>query len=610
MKNLIYRSPLAAGALCMALSAALTGCIDNSFDLDDVDSTIGINVDGLSLPVGQTEKIMLKDILSVDESVKLDADNLFYLVEEDEMSMSFSVHNTETYIKPTAINATVGTFDYDMASRLISYTGTAALPFQRGLSYDLDVKGSKSLVFSMEQVEEDVLGITRVDFDAVPVVVSLTMDGSLKNKMSISKLAKGFKITFPKFMTVASVNSPWKQSAGDAQTIELQSDITNPTGRTIATVYSNRANLGAKVERKTDAAGDTYGTITLDNENAEMKMEGKATYYVSQAFNMQRGDLADLVLNVKVNNDRAIRLNSVTGYFDPVIEPTIDPIHVADNVPDYLKDDEVNLSIGNSTVKYVYDMTGITASILFSASFNAVKDGKVIATTDLEKHKIPQQKASVFYYAQDDTPFDPNGVEDDATVLPNQDIKKLLAHIPDRIETDMSDGRVQIDGTEESTISFGKTYTVKGKYTVYAPFHTERGFNIVYRDTTESVGDDIEDYTAEKVTLKATAYNTVPLGLYFNVVALDKDGRVIDGITIDEADIAAGKGAQADAVATELEINGTLSDPALFKKIDRFAFRVGAHNTADRDYDLMSDQWLQLRNLRLSLKGNVTADLN
>lgn len=610
MKDLTFRCPLMAGALFLAFSAALTGCVDNSFDLNDVDSTIGINADGLSLPVGHTEKIMLKDILSVDESVKLDKDNLFYLIEEENMSMKFRVHNTETYIKPTSISTTIGTFDYDMAARLISYTGTAALPFQKGRSFDVEVSGSKPLVFSMEKVQEDVLGITSVDFNRVPVVVSLSMNGSLKNKMSISKLAKGFKITFPKYMTVASVNNPWKQSAGDAQTIELQSDITNPTGKAIATVYTNRANLGAKTERVTTTAGDTYGTIILDNKQAEMKMEGTATYYVSQSFNMQKSDAAEVVLNVKVNNDKAIQLSSVSGYFNPEIEPTFDPIHVSDNVPDFLKDEEVNLSVSNTTVKYVYDMSDVTASILFSARFNAIKNGEIIATSELEKHKIPQRQNSIFYYAQDDEPFDPNGIESGATILTNQKFNELLIHIPDRIETDTSDGRVELDGNEESTITFGKTYTVGGKYTVYAPFHTERGFDIVYRDTTESVGEDIEDYTAEKVTLKATAVNTIPLGLYFNIVALDKDGRTIEGITIDETDIAAGQGAQADAVTTELEINGTLSDPALFKKIDCFAFRVGARNTAEKGYSLMSDQWLQLRNIRLSLKGNVTADLN
>lgn len=56
--------------------------MDDSYDIDKVDLTMKLRTDGLGAPLGNTEKIMLDDILDIDDSeVKTDKSHLYYLVE-------------------------------------------------------------------------------------------------------------------------------------------------------------------------------------------------------------------------------------------------------------------------------------------------------------------------------------------------------------------------------------------------------------------------------------------------------------------------------------------------------------------------------------------------
>ena len=63
-------------ALALA-SLTLSGCIDDKYDLSDVDTTIGIQVSNLTIPVN-LDAITLSNILSLDDgSVIKDVDGYY-----------------------------------------------------------------------------------------------------------------------------------------------------------------------------------------------------------------------------------------------------------------------------------------------------------------------------------------------------------------------------------------------------------------------------------------------------------------------------------------------------------------------------------------------------
>lgn len=59
--------------VCLALSLGLplTACVDDSYDASkDIDMTMGLGSQGLQLKLGNTENIMLADLLEEDENLK------------------------------------------------------------------------------------------------------------------------------------------------------------------------------------------------------------------------------------------------------------------------------------------------------------------------------------------------------------------------------------------------------------------------------------------------------------------------------------------------------------------------------------------------------------
>ena len=90
-KKAPFQSVRALFALMGMLS--LTACVDDSYDMSkDIDLTMGLGSEGLQLKVGSTEKIMLADLLETDNDVKTDAAGLYYLVEDGQTDINFSVN--------------------------------------------------------------------------------------------------------------------------------------------------------------------------------------------------------------------------------------------------------------------------------------------------------------------------------------------------------------------------------------------------------------------------------------------------------------------------------------------------------------------------------------
>lgn len=78
--------------LCCCLPAACLpcGCIDSTVDDSDLDKQIGINVDGLKVRLGNTEKMKLADLLKPEGHVKQDAKGIYDLVEQGNTSFDFT----------------------------------------------------------------------------------------------------------------------------------------------------------------------------------------------------------------------------------------------------------------------------------------------------------------------------------------------------------------------------------------------------------------------------------------------------------------------------------------------------------------------------------------
>lgn len=605
MTQIPFKRLLGMGALCAGSALLLTACIDDSYDLDNVDLTMGLGSDGLAVKLGNTEKIYLEDILSVDESVKLDQNNLYYLVEDGTTNFDVKVDDVDVTIDDAQLhtNQEVLTFD-DMVAQSGAPAGVGSINVPVDFAPYGPADGETGVNFHVDQVGADIKHISEVMLEDTPVIIKMRTVNSPNVHLGIDYL-KDFTITLPEFLHVKNPSAGWTI---DGQKLTFTGNFSFPANGVICEVTADQATLG-------EDGTPENGSITLGADMTRISMDGEVYFCATQAFTMTPGDYANVQLDVEIGNRTGtVSVDEVKGIFDPEINPAIETIDIASGLPDFLQEDGVNINVANPTLKFSADMSQIPVGINLSADLTAVKAGAngFTENVNLPQLAVNDRQHNTVYYYQADAPYDPEA--DAAAVATAQaqvnNISSLIEKLPDYINVDLS-GRHLTVQNREYTVKLGRTYSATAEYNVYAPFEFNSGLTIVYKDSTESVGEDIKDYAAKGVRLTAAAQNTIPLNLVLSIEARDENNRPIPGVNFSTANISAGDDSKTEPVTTAITVDGDLDDPNLLKRIDTFVFRIeAASGESTRTHRLVSTQYVRLADVRIRLKGAVVADFN
>ena len=563
MPSFPYKMLLASGAICLSTSLLCTGCIDDSYDLSkDIDLTVGLGGDGLAVRLGNTEPIKLDNILDVDQSVKLDGMNRYYLVEDGTTEVSFDVPNVSTHVSRSLINTSYHVIDY----------ATARTQFEQ--EYGVSVPDGTTF--------------------AVPsgFKVSGMAEGQSHVKLNVSNVHEAI-------VQLQSVK---------VQPVHLMLRVENRSAANMKFDITGMDNLRVKLPQMLELAGTSNG-----------RLEGTINFTTTAQFNIGPSDYADVNFSVTANEhdpsaDANVVVTTATGRFNPEIAPDVDPINVAESLPHFLQDEAVSLPVTNPTVRFEADMTDIPADLNFSALLTAEKAGKADVKLNLPaqgKATLQTGRPNTLYFYQGTAPYDPQqAVPATAQTHQVNNIASLINPLPDDIRINIGGGRVQVPNDKSYTIELGRNYTSEARYAVFVPFEFSHGLTIVYNDSTNSMNDDLKDYSAEGVRINAKVENTIPLALVGSIRAVDVNGNELPGIRFSEVSIQAGNGDETPVV-TDVVVEAKLDNPDDLKRVDRFFFNVhAASGETTATHTLVSTQYLRLTDVRLRLTGRVTANLN
>ena len=619
---------LFVGALCAGSAFLTTACVDNSYDLsEDLDLTMGLGSNGLSVPMGNVEKIYLNDILSVDESVKLDAANQYYLVEDGTTNFDFTIDNVTTKVDNPTLRTDPGkpALPFNTVCEILHAADVSSIPVPADKIFSGEAEGTESMDFSVSDISSDIKAIHSVSF--TPLKVSLNLEWFKSNaalKFDLKELRE-VEITLPSILHVVegSVSEGWTLAEGNK--LVAQSVAFNGANmKDIVTFEIDQAQLK-------DCSTIENGELSISPEVLHIKMKGKADFVNTGSFTMTSNDYMDVRLYIKVgtpgaNNKTNVYVTRAKGVFDPLINPDVESIDIASELPDFLQDPEVRVNVSNPTLKFnVYPKNNvqIPADVDFYATLHSIKDGQdQVSPVEFPKYtRLYKNTSNVIYFYQDAAgPYDPNGLETDAPGKKVQtkkvdNISSLINVLPDRIEVDLgangADKHIRV-AQEENEVVLGQQYNQTVDYTIYVPFEFKNGVTIVYTDETDGMNEDLKDYAADGIQISAEAENTIPLDLKATISAYDMNGNLIPGIQFDEVDVKAGGGTDATAVTTALTIKANLTDPNLLKKLDKLEFKINAASeaTSNATHKLVSTQYVQLKNVKLKLVGQIVADFN
>ena len=606
-KNKLYRAKhlMATGALLLASGLVATSCIDSSFDLDeDIDMTMGFGADGLSVKLGSTGKVYLDDILDIDKSVKLDGSNVYYLVEEGSTNVDFKVNAVTTTIKNATLHADQELVNF--GDVLPAGVPSMTIPGNWSLS-DVTVAGqTDDFTFRLSNIPSEVQSLSTIyPMAGTRVSLSLKLEATSNVKASITQI-KDLKVTMPDYLRIKSVS----QGTFEGNVITIP-NVANPGTGEFCRVEVECIDLGE------DGNINGNDELVLPVEKSRIKMSGKFTVGANQAFTVTANDnirlSMDILLGSGVSGQEAtVTIDKVVGKFNPDINPTIESINIQDQLPDFLQDDEVRIVVANPTLRFDVDMTQIPLSLNFSGKLIAHKgdaaNDKTVVLPETGKAEFVKNKQNYVYFSQESTPYDPTGLIPTAATHKVSNLGTLIEQLPDYIKVDVGNQQIKVKN-ELDTIQLGKNYNASLGYKIFVPFQFNSGLKIVYRDSTNSLNEDLQDYQAEGLAIKATAYSTVPLDLSATVYPVDVNGNEISSIQVDKVMIKASTDGTTEQ-ATEMEISVKLTNPKDLQKVDRFRFRVSADATTQSNLSLNSQQYLRFENVRLKLTGKVIADFN
>lgn len=601
-----FTGKLGAALLCAGLSLVAGSCMTDDYDLNNVDLTMGLGSEGLAVKIGATDKVLLGDILKVDETIKLDHENLYYLVKDGESNFNINVDPVTATFDESTVSTSQTVLSYDQALEQSGHTDkdvTSFLVKTDSGPFSGKASGESTTDFTVDNITSDIISVSEAVAEEKEVTMTINMLRSRPEiKFHIDRI-ENFKFKLPKFVRIKAIKTEgWTFNANNELIHPAPLKVTE--GQPICRVVIDRIVMG-------DKGVPVDGTIRFEGDMAYASMSGDVFFYTSEDFTIHEGDYADVELKLELSGGSEISIKSVTGVFDPKINPEVEPIHIADDLPDFLQDDAVRVKVNNPTLKFQTDMTQIPVGLDFSADLKSVKTGSAGFTKNvtLPVTQIAAHEAKTIYYYQGDAPYDPTADPTDCEKQQVDNLGTLIEQLPDEIQVNLGDGRVKVQ-RKEFTVDLGNNYKATANYSVYVPFAFDKGLVIVYNDSTNNLNEDLKDYGAKGLRVTAKVSNTIPLELLTSITAVDENEKPISGITFSEATIKA----SADGVTpteSEVQLDGTLTDPMLLSKVARFHFKVRAEGVNEGNaHKLLSTQYLQFNDIRLRLKGQIIGDFN
>ena len=610
MKSICFSLRLWLSA-ALLLSLAMTSCVDDKCDLSkDVDATIGIG-GGVSFPLGSTEKIMLTELIdtATTDILSIDNEGNYSIFKEGSFTPeNFEVGNLNINIASTGETRH---YDFELFELTDDFDNLPVWAQQEILNskfpYIVYNEIDYTTNYDIEQsVPEEIKRLRVLDFkNDVPMSIKLKIYSEnhqsddmleLVNSLKLgSENETGFVVSVPDYIVFAD-----EQVNGGRLVLQ-------------GNVEYNSATKMLEYEREFmikgldfSAYGEGYipvndGRIALHDELEAVGFVESDTVFFGYK-NIAHIQSVDVEVALSIGE---MEIESVEGIFAPEIDPIkeIVDLDLGDDL-DFLGDSYLDF---NDPRLFVTFSNPVDARLLADAYFVGYdKDGRIIEDSDVAVSLSLEGGENNILFSRYNTQLP------GYTTLQVPTLNNLLKTIPDRIDVSVD---ARMDENRYSTIVLGKSLGISGNYQVSLPLVFD-DFKLVYTEEFEDVlGDDpseITDYVTDvnSVTVNFDVLNTVPAELKPSVVAYDKNGRVLTGVTVDvQGVIAAGNGMDGATVTEPVNSSVAIKMSAVNGELERL-YKLGMTFEGSGSGRLNSNEYIQIQNMSITVDDDIVVDLN
>lgn len=580
------------------LLVMVSSCIDDNYDLSDIDTTTRLQVNDLTLPVNMDD-VLLDDIITFNENSKIqpidiDGRKVYALTQEGDFSSQPIFIKTVTAEAP-GLNPVTKTLSLSSQPSSANVAGAPALSF----TFDITEMGN-TFQYSDKSLDSsiDALYSAKVEPMTFAVTLEIVSRDVLAEKMAFTDLV----IAVPKGMTATPAEGSYDAVSG-LWTIPSHWVNGNSFTTSMAVTAIDFAANGAAVK---DGAISLKSEFTLKSGQLTVVPDMNVNHNVDLSSGLEfRASFKLSPLTVKAISGR---ISYMLAGMDiaPVSLADIPKFLSGEGTNIYLVNPQINLSVTNPVGADGLDCrTGLTLSAIrddaptldFSLDNGYFTIGHNAGIGSYDFVLAPSDKDILFLNVSGPLPtFVPfTGLGEVLSSPAEADVKGL----PKSIDIHLDEPQIPLQ--EVTDFELGRSIDgVKGRYELIAPLALKEGSTIVYSKCKDGWNDDdVDAITITHLTLNCTVTNTCPVSAELRAYPIDKEGNRIPGVELKTLQPIAANSVDQPVI---IELIGTI------KHLDGVVYEAVV-NAGSSEEALSPDQTIALKNIRATISGYYEKEL-
>lgn len=543
-----FYSLLFASAAAFSLC---TSCVDDAYDLSDMDTTVGLNVNELTIPLN-VESITLDKILDIEDDSRIQKQ-----VVNGKEIYAFKESNTfkSDHVKIPVLKVTP---EYNIAP----IEETLKIQIPSSYANEASARNAKPVcVFPVETDSETSFSESGDVDPAIVSIKSLSVEGTASHdyemhinvgdpniKKYVSKVYfNNFKLLLPKGMKgkfTLDVN-------------HTEKDVTDKYTPKTGVLDLSKETFGV-----TDFDMHIYAdmdAIDFEDAGSEVIKNGKFTY--SGKVKVKSGEIAIYAEDINIGAGvqdipktlsyvctpkiYGVNVTSFTGEVQYDLDNLkIAPVAIND-LPDILSQDGTDIKLANPQVYLsINNPLNSQYGIWAEASLNlkATKNGVEVKGAWSDKINIDEAR-NVFCLAADTEKAADELLEEyaDAEIVKFEGLGDILSGngVPDKIYVEVLNPELPVQEVEN--LALGQNLApVEGSFMFFAPLALDETSKVIYSETLDGWYDEtLEKLEIRKAAVSANITSEVPANITLAIKPINVKGEEISDVECEPVTIAA-----------------------------------------------------------------------
>lgn len=592
--NLLKFKSVLCGSAILAMSSS---CIDDNYDLSNIDTTSQIAINNLEVPIN-LDVVNLKSIIAVNENSHIQVytdknGQKYYAVREIGTFASSSIHIAEVSCPAPTIAPSETTIDGSSISIPgITIPSIPNIPITPpagiDISYDIPLSINK-FAYEIKNIDPAIHALKSIKIKPMDIRLTMSIEGANDAVSSIEY--KNLKLMAPKGFSAKVTEA---EGTYDSETGEISvPNLISSDGVASVTLTVEGIDF------------ETFGTELSYNTHT-LPYAGEIDIVSGKIHAVTSGKTLPSSFTLKVETV----LDDITATaFSGIVEYNLSGVEIPDvdiyYLPEFIAGNQTNISlinpqiylnVNNPVAKYGLEcQTGVTIT--------AKRKGQPNKEFSLDEpyFTIGADNGNRYSFClSPENPITPQpDYGENFSWVNFSSLSDVLSGdgIPQRLGITLDNPCIPMQSVSDFQLG-SEIEAVDGKYEFIAPLALKDGSVIIYTTTEKGWGDeDLDGLTIDKLEVTANVNSNMPLKAILSATILDRNGNTVDAtLTCSEV----------PAFAQNIPLTISLEGGESIKNLDGITFTAVV--TADGETALSPDMTISLSDVRAKVSGNYTTD--